>query len=284
MFSQAAVEESKVVIGQAHKLVTALKTHDVYQHKGYTTEDKLQIGNLHPTLGDQIAQAVRFDITDARKLSFPTASDRSLIGHLPYPLCYFEFDGEGATRADGTSLGPIRLMVLARDLGTEVISVFLRAHPPGERYFSMGFGARWRVEGDEILWEPDLLTEQPPPDFANPQSLADVTAAFLRPVLSYLALLNKPGAQVTRLIPPSKLASSREKSGKPPLFDFHRIKLNAINRSYYPGSDEGSDREGPRLHMRRAHARRLASGKEIWVRSTIVGRASAGALGKDFVS
>jgi hypothetical protein len=35
MFAQAPTEESKVVIGQAHKLATALKTREVYRYMGY---------------------------------------------------------------------------------------------------------------------------------------------------------------------------------------------------------------------------------------------------------
>jgi hypothetical protein len=162
--------------------------------------------------------------------------------------------------------------------------VFFRSHPPGDRYFSMGFGARWRVENGEVLWEPDLLTDLMPADLEDAEHLKRVTAIFLTPVLSYLVLLNRPGAEVVRVVPPAKLAVSRQKAGKPPLFDFHRVKFTGNDRVSSARDNEESDRAGPRLHMRKGHVRRLASGKEIWIRSTIVGRASAGALGKDFVS
>ncbi|QRM35130.1 hypothetical protein [Microvirga sp. VF16] len=284
MFAQAQTEESKIVVGQAHKLATALKTREIYRYIGYSAEDKFQIGQVHPVLADQIARAVRFDVGDANKLPHPSSNDALLMGHLPYPVCYFEFDADGAERDDGTPVGQIRMMVLARDLGGEVSSVFFRSHPPGDRYFSMGFGARWRVEDGEVLWEPDLLTDQMPTDLEDEEHLKRVTAIFLAPVLSYLALLNRPGAEVTRVVPPAKLAASRQKSGKPPLFDFHRVKFMGNERTSSTRDGAESDRAGPRLHMRKGHVRRLALGKEIWIRSTIVGRASAGALGKDFLS
>jgi hypothetical protein len=284
MFAQAPTEESKVVIGQAHKLATALKTREVYRYMGYSAEDKFQIGRVHPVLADQIARAVRFDVGDANKLPHTTSNNALLMGHLPYPVCYFEFDADGAERDDGTPIGQIRVMVLARDLDGEISSVFFRSHPPGDRYFSMGFGARWRVEDEDILWEPDLLTDQMPADLEDAEHLKRVIAIFLAPVLSYLTLLNRPGAEVTRVVPPAKLAAARQKSGKPPLFDFHRVKLTGNEQTSSTRGGEESDRAGPRLHMRKGHVRRLALGKEIWIRSTIVGHASAGALGKDFLS
>ena len=284
MFTQAPIKESKGVIGQAHKLTTALKTRAIYRFKGYSVEDKLQIGRLHPILADQIARAVRFDIGDANQLPQPSADDAPLMGHLPYPVCYFEFDTDDAERDDGTPVGRIRVMVLARDLGGEITSVFFRTHPPGERYFSMGFGARWRVEGGEVYWEPDLLTDQMPADLEDAEHLKRVTAIFLEPVLSYLSLLNRPGAEVVRVVPPVKLAASRQKANKPPLFDFHRLKFNGNERVLSQRDGEGLDRSGPRLHMRRGHMRRLTSGKEIWIRSTVVGRVEVGAVGKDFLS
>jgi hypothetical protein len=284
MLTQAPIKESKVVVGQAHKLTAALKTREIYRFKGYSAEDKFQIGRVHPVLGDQIARAVRFDVGDADQLPRPSPDDAPLMGHLPYPTCYFEFDASGAERDDGTPAGRLRMMVLARDLGGEISSVFFRSHPPGERFFSMGFGARWRVEAGEVLWEPDLLTDQMPADLEDEEHLKRVTAIFLAPVLSYLAVLNRPGAEVVRVIPPTKLAVSRQKAGKPPLFDFHRVKCNGSERASSARDGEGSERAEPRLHMRRGHARRLASGKEIWIRSTVVGPASAGAIGKDFQS
>jgi hypothetical protein len=284
MFAQATSEESKVVIGQAHKLATALKAREIYRYTGYSAEDKFQIGRVHPALAEQITRAVRFDVGAADRLPQPSSDDATWMGHLPYPVCYFEFDADGAERDDGTPVGQIRMMVLARDLGGEISSVFFRSHPPGDRYFSMGFGARWRVEDGEVLWEPDLLTDQMPADLENAEHLKRVTAIFLAPVLSYLTLLNRPGAEVTRVVPPAKLAAARQKSGKPPLFDFHRVKFTGNERTSSTRGGEKSDRAGPRLHMRKGHVRRLASGKEIWIRSTIVGHASAGALGKDFLS
>jgi hypothetical protein len=283
MFTQAPIEESEVVIGQAHRLATALRTREIYRYIGYSAEDKFQIGQVHPVLGDQIARAVRFDIGDAKMLPHPSSNDALLMGHLPYPVCYFEFDADGAERDDGTSIGQIRMMVLARELDGEISSVFFRSHPPGDRYFSMGFGARWRVENGEVLWEPDLLTDQMPADLEDAEHLERVTAIFLVPVLSYLTLLNRPGAEVTRVVPPTKLVISRQKSGKPPLFDYHRVKFTGNDRTSSVSGNEESDRAGPRLHMRKGHVRRLASGKEIWIRSTIVGHASAGALGKDYI-
>ncbi|WP_404295257.1 helix-turn-helix domain-containing protein (plasmid) [Microvirga sp. RSM25] len=45
-------------------------------------------------------------------------------------------------------------------LADEVSSVFFRSHPPGYRFFSIGFGARWRVESDELLWSPISLANK----------------------------------------------------------------------------------------------------------------------------
>jgi hypothetical protein len=144
-----------------------------------------------------VARAVKFDIGDVRVLPCPAGEDIPRLARLPHPLCYFEFDMPAADQ-QGSSIGHLRVMVLARDLGGQVASVFFRSHPRGDRLFSMGYGARWTVEAGDLVWTLDLLTAAPPTDLVGIAAVEEQTAAFLRPLLAYLALLNRPGTRVKR--------------------------------------------------------------------------------------
>ena len=83
--------------------------------------------------------------------------------------------------------------------------------------------------------------------------------------------------------PPAALNKKRAKSGKPPLYSYKTLHIKtsvAKERSEHDKSD--SNRNEPRLHMRRGHIRRLHSGSTTWVQSCMVGSAMGGMVIKDY--
>lgn len=84
---------------------------------------------------------------------------------------------------------------------------------------------------------------------------------------------------------PEKLNRKRVKKGKVPLFEYkvldivadvlHQPKESTHERS-------SSHHASPRMHNRRGHLRRLASGQTTWVRNAIIGKPSRGRVIKDY--
>ena len=86
---------------------------------------------------------------------------------------------------------------------------------------------------------------------------------------------------------PTKLNKKRAKKSKPPMFEYKVLDIVADVMAPQKEQSNGSQREGrshasPRMHSRRGHVRKLASGKTTWVRNTIVGKPTRGRIIKDY--
>ena len=94
-------------------------------------------------------------------------------------------------------------------------------------------------------------------------------------------------AEVAELVverAPYKLNRARERRGKPPLFDFHRIVLSKRRRlAPVPAELFASDepRHSPRWHFRRGHYRHFATFK-TWIKWTLVGEPDLGFIDKEY--
>ena len=65
-------------------------------------------------------------------------------------------------------------------------------------------------------------------------------------------------------------------------FEYHVLRLPHGTVKETLGSREGSDRDGPRYHFRRAHLRNLSSGAQTFVRSCFVGNRDKGVVDKSY--
>ena len=107
----------------------------------------------------------------------------------------------------------------------------------------------------------------------------DLEISF-RPLLEFCLTVNCENIKTTVLTPPEKLAKKRIKNNREPFYSYHVLLL--------PGGGEGEStigqfgREGPRVHWRRGHLRRLQSGNVIWVRHTLVGSPEMGLVNKAY--
>ncbi len=84
---------------------------------------------------------------------------------------------------------------------------------------------------------------------------------------------------------PAKLNKKRAKRKKPPLFEYKVLDIVADVLS--PPKEVTHGREGhhhasPRMHTRRGHVRKLASGKATWIRNAIVGKPKRGEVIKQY--
>lgn len=65
-------------------------------------------------------------------------------------------------------------------------------------------------------------------------------------------------------------------------FEYHVLRLPHGTVKETLGSREGSDRDGPRYHFRRAHLRNLSTGAQTFVRSCFVGNREKGVVEKNY--
>lgn len=65
-------------------------------------------------------------------------------------------------------------------------------------------------------------------------------------------------------------------------FEYHILKLPHGTVKETLGAREGSDRDGPRYHFRRAHLRNLSTGAQTFVRSCFVGNREKGVVEKEY--
>lgn len=99
-------------------------------------------------------------------------------------------------------------------------------------------------------------------------------------VLGVLGLLAAKGVEVSRYEGPKALNAKRVAKGKPPIFSFHWVTIDP-SALRVPGSSSGGH-AAPRLHLRRGHIRRLASGSLTNVRPCLVGDPDRGVVEKAY--
>lgn len=112
------------------------------------------------------------------------------------------------------------------------------------------------------------------------RDLSDETIAICH-LLTAMSL-DKP---TSVLLPASeKLNKKRERAKRPPFFSYRVLDIVA-DLLASPREREGrptGPHASPRMHKRRGHLRRLASGRVTWVRDTIVGKPSRGRVDKSY--
>ena len=81
---------------------------------------------------------------------------------------------------------------------------------------------------------------------------------------------------------PIKLNKKRNKQKKQPLFSYKTLQISNLNKISSKSTHGESDRNSPRLHLRRGHIRRYQTGKTTWVNSCVVGNKKEGVIKKDY--
>jgi hypothetical protein len=104
------------------------------------------------------------------------------------------------------------------------------------------------------------------------------------PVWTALALLNTDGVGVEKIPAPERLNRQRVRKGKHPIPSRFKVHsegyVTAITAERRGGgashaAGDGS-RKSPVMHLRRGHVRRLADGKQTWVRDALIGGREGG--------
>lgn len=103
--------------------------------------------------------------------------------------------------------------------------------------------------------------------------------AALSAVCAFLCALNCENVAQLENVPDEKLQKARMKRGKKPLFSYKTLVIVKTERGKQKPVGTHSS---PRLHLRRGHARRVPSGKVVFVRPCTVGDGKLGMVHKDY--
>lgn len=250
---------------KAHKVVEAL------QGLQATGQVDAQVAEL---LIEKIAQSQKF-LFDFGE--FPTISEAEMEDaieqlRLPYPLCYFEISTIGALLARETGDAVILQGFLQTPSGIGITPVdFLTVtdkHTKSISYYAVGKG------GEEAInaWN------------AEDNPYAFVYLSIISLLIRGLTVLNCSNVHCIDNPPPAQLNKKRLKNGRLPIYSFKTLHIRTSKTGGRTESlaDGSYDRNGPRLHLRRGHIRKLPSGVRTWVQSCMVGSANDGMAFKEY--
>lgn len=133
-------------------------------------------------------------------------------------------------------------------------------------FFIMKDTGEFKTEST-ILFDPEETMTKKQEDI-----IKRVGSSCLQIILAVCAIMNSQNVELTTTPAPKRLNEKRAKKGKPPIGEIKEIRINYGGKRYMiDGREEGGTHASPRLHWRRGHVRRLASGKITNVRPTLVG-------------
>lgn len=128
-----------------------------------------------------------------------------------------------------------------------------------------------RILTEPVILMPELfkMLAQRIGDEAAMKDIIDNSRDEMMMTLQACAVMNCENIISEELPVPPKLQASRRKKGKPPL---HEYKILGIGAEFYklPSGGAAGSKNGPRMHRRRGHVRRLGPDRQTWVRHSIV--------------
>lgn len=184
---------------------------------------------------------------------------------LPFDPIILEFRSDACTE---------RVVFLATRTPEDNIMVIPFLRPPTGRW-SGGFDYYVVLDLKKCYWHPSpkYYATLDPIWRGKERQVADVFAGTI-------ALLTSNSCDVSAQITvPMKIQKNREKSGKPPLFDYRIVKLSPSKSIH--GNDFGGTHRSPALHWRRGHIRHLGS-RLVPISPCLVGDVLNGFIRKDY--
>jgi len=199
---------------------------------------------------------------------------------LPFKYCYFELLGY-----EGENL----MAVVAYQVDDDTIGLYpfsgKTRDPHGLDYSPQGWTAAVYKDADGKPYYDyrntfeDIVEEAEGSKGGDDAKAADFLVWMVRATCALLACSN---IEYEDNAPPERLNKKRTRRDKVPLFTYKTLVLRQ-NEKRHAHSNEHSDRSGPRLHLRRGHIRRCASGKRAWVSPCIVGDNERGFVHKGYL-
>jgi hypothetical protein len=214
--------------------------------------------------GIDIVDIKWFDMTGCISDSQKANLDPLLTHRPPFEKCFVVWQGKTKSHASYEVL-----MLVAGDDPLDGITVSIWKGPTGTRLRPIP-AMFYLIEEDRIRY--GAVSDDEPVD----KELAELMMAQIG---AWYSAINK---RVEVYVPSIKETFTNRRKieqGKLPIYDWTTIWIEPAK----PRSEgKGGTHASPRLHDRRGHLRRLANGKNVWVKSCKVGDASKGAIFHDY--
>ncbi|MGK5033171.1 hypothetical protein [Janthinobacterium sp. MDT1-19] len=236
--------------------------------------------------------ALLIDLKDYRQ-------EFSALLRLPYPIVTLEY-ANFLPPEPGSLVSSKRIIVA----WTHEASTVFKVKNPWDRaiYFTQLYyddeQSEW--EPSTVVWgfNPDELAKDEHGEFlvtgfhdfpCHPEMYENLTQDQInsdlengfKPLLEFCLTVNCENVKSTVVEPPAKLAKKRTKNNREPLYSYHVLNLPGDVEQGESGTRLGS-RDGPRVHWRRGHLRRLSDSRIIWVRHALIGNPERGSVDKSY--
>ncbi len=238
---------------------------DVLQHIETKNPFYKRISNLlKKSIKFDFGDIANSDIFDLNKES-PMRSIKE-VRQLPFDCCYFEHQNSMHHMTTGlviekTDNGAFGCLLLTDNKLTLPWVIF-----------------DWNLD-ETISWHIDpTIHDQSDANSDLLQSFEDMILNFY----VFIEILNCRNIEIKTYSYPPKINKKRIKKGKLPLFEYKTLHVSQKSNQGKNNSNSSKAKSSPRLHLRRGHIRRLASGGKIWVQACLVGEKKAGLVHKDY--
>jgi hypothetical protein len=221
-----------------------------------------------PGLLVDLVKAHKFLLSDGTSEAMADFADQLIVNDafvLPFDPVLLEFRPE---------VGTDRIVFLATKTPKDNVMIVPFRRPPDGRWDG-GFDYHVVLDRKERCWHPSRKYHATldPIWYGKERLVADIFGGTI-------ALLTTKNCDLSSQVTvPMKIQKSREKSSKPPLFDYHVVKLtpSPSRRS----GDLGGTHRSPALHWRRGHLRHLGQ-RLVPISPCLVGDILNGFVRKDY--
>lgn len=207
-----------------------------------------------------------FDGTGCISNRVEVQQDALLTMRPPYPMCLVCWEG----RSTGQARMAMHLLTAGDDPEQGIVLSATRRVPGGRPVQSPLI--LYVVQDGLVKFGP--VDENVIVDRREAETILGFTAAWL-------ASLSRRAEAYVPSIKPTFTNRRKMAQGKAPLYDWRTVVIEPT-QCQREREHRGGTHASPRLHDRRGHLRRLASGKNVWVRPCKVGDAGMGTVFHDY--
>ncbi|MCG7985052.1 MAG: hypothetical protein JAY90_20160 [Candidatus Thiodiazotropha lotti] len=220
-------------------------------------------------LREDIIQAMKFDLGDefSDKPWFGWIDEKICVPQLPYDKVYFE-----AVSSDGKRYGALFENYGEYGVcGQMLVDATVENSPGIKGLFPISLF--FTQDNDE------LRLHHNHDDELKDMQIEAIIALNL--MVKAISVINCSNVKIIES-PEKKLINKKRKAkGKLPLFTYKTLHIDIGWQEENRGETKCAH-ASPRVHLRRGHIRKLASGKTIWVQPCVVGDKTKGIVNKDY--
>ncbi len=270
---------------RAHKIIEAITGGQLQVLDKNLSRDK-KPEELLPVFAIQLAASHKFFLGNGDNI--PDMEPDPLYCRLPFPICYFEREIPNNSKVPIVSMLALATTEETHERTREAFfpgKPEIHIHWLGQTYTYSTTSKGWILMPYTIfIYEEEgelgiMLEADSYEVLAKTEQLKDGAVFDAGIVCAFLKMLSCSNVRQEKIPAPVRLNKSRAKKGRPPIFEYHVLKVPG---SPGTGVDRGGSHASPRFHFRRGHVRKLSEERLTWVRDCAVGDIKRGAVDKEY--